>query len=162
MSKTYYQEKFIENVEGFDFNFLSNLLDDTFCSSKTIHTFHSEYLLDATIQVKDVHRNERFFQFYDYLNQCFNPSGMKASIDLFVNFTTGGNSTVHKDYESVKIIGLYGNTFYRFGDQECVLQPGDLLSIESGVIHKAVGLSPRICMSYGNWDKEGDLNKYTV
>tara|TARA_R110000822_G_C15319199_1_gene493551 strand:- start:49 stop:537 length:489 start_codon:yes stop_codon:yes gene_type:complete len=152
-NQTYYQEKFIENVEEFDFNFISHLLDDVFLKSSTSHTFHPDYILDATYKIKGVHKHEKFKNIHIYLDNMFNKHGGVSNSDLFVNFTTGGNSTVHKDSETVRLIGLYGKTFYRFGDQECIVEPGDLLSIGSGVYHKAVGLSPRICMSYGTWEK---------
>ena len=46
------------------------------------------------------------------------------------------------------ILNLTGKTIYKVGTELFELNPGDLLVIPEGTIHKAMGLTPRITLSY--------------
>ena len=62
---------------------------------------------------------------------------------------TGNRSITHKDDYDVYILGLYGRTLYKVEDKEYCVNVGDLLYIPKNHLHIAIGLTPRINLSYG-------------
>jgi quercetin dioxygenase-like cupin family protein len=86
---------------------------------------------------------------YQLLNNEFNKENKKSDLFLFFSFTSGNKSITHRDEYDVFILGLYGKTVYKVEEEEFILEKGDLLSIKKNQLHKAIGLTPRIILSYG-------------
>jgi len=63
--------------------------------------------------------------------------------------TSGGKSPPHSENYDVYIIGALGRTLYKVEDKEYIIEPGQILHIPKGHLHVAIGLDPRIVMSYG-------------
>ena len=145
-----YKKNFINFEKTFDFNELANLVDNNgFLSEFTSYNIHKEYVLECPIKIKQVQTDPYFDKIYSFLNEEYNKKNLKADVVLFFSFTGGGKSLAHKDRESVTIIGLYGKTMYIVGNEQYLIEKGDLISIPKGIVHRAIGLSPRIILSYG-------------
>jgi quercetin dioxygenase-like cupin family protein len=61
---------------------------------------------------------------------------------------SGNKSITHRDQVNVYILNLFGKTLYYIEDKEYILEKGDLLFIPKNSLHKAIGLTPRICLSF--------------
>ena len=83
------------------------------------------------------------------LNKQFNKENKKSDLFLFFSLTSGNKSITHRDNYDVFIISLYGKTIYTIEEKEFFLEKGDLLCIKKNQLHKAMGLTPRIILSYG-------------
>jgi len=73
-------------------------------------------------------------------------------VDLYVGFTQGASSNIHKDDYNVYLYNLYGRVIYNINKENYMLEEKDLISIKKGDIHQAIGLSPRITLSLGVYD----------
>jgi ribosomal protein L16 Arg81 hydroxylase len=145
-----YKKNFINFEKTFDFNELTNLIDrNGFQSEFTSDNVNKNYILECPIKIKNVESDSFFNNIYFFLNKEHNIKNLKTNIFLFFSFTGGGKSLAHKDEENVIIIGLYGKTMYIIKDKEYLIEKGDLIKIPKGIVHRAVGLSPRIILSFG-------------
>ena len=132
-----------------NFNFISNLLDRNNLFSKISSNWIETFILDSVFQIKNVESDSSFVELYNLLNNKFNKENKKSDLDLFFSFVSGNKSITHRDNYDVFIIGLYGKTLYKVENEEFCVEKGDLLSIKKNELHKAIGLTPRIIISYG-------------
>ena len=70
---------------------------------------------------------------------------------MFFSFKSGATSITHKDQEDVYIIGAMGRTLYKVDDSEFMVEKGDLLKIPANTLHTAIGLTPRVVLSFGTY-----------
>jgi len=145
-----YKKKLINFERTFDFNELANFVDrNGFESEFTSPNIHKDFILEYPIKIKKIQSDSYFNELYFLLNQEYNKKNYEADFFLFFSFTGGGKSLAHKDLENVIIIGLYGKTIYIVENKEYLIEKGDLISIPKGIVHRAIGLSPRIILSFG-------------
>jgi quercetin dioxygenase-like cupin family protein len=79
----------------------------------------------------------------------FNKENKRTTLDLFFSHMRGARGDAHSDQESVHIMGAYGKTLYCINNEEIILERGDRLFIKKGIKHRAIGLGPRIILSFG-------------
>jgi hypothetical protein len=142
-------KKFLSYENEIDFNFISNILDKNNLFSKISSNWIETFILDSVFQIKNVESDSSFVEIYNVLNNKFNKENKKSDLDLFFSFVSGNKSITHRDNYDVFIIGLYGKTLYKVENEEFFVEKGDLLSIKKNELHKAIGLTPRIILSYG-------------
>ena len=142
-------KKFLSYENEIDFNFISNILDKNNLFSKISSNWIETFILDSVFQIKNVERDGSFVEIYNVLNNKFNKENKKSDLDLFFSLVSGNKSITHRDDYDVFIIGLYGKTLYKVENEEFFVEKGDLLSIKKNELHKAIGLTPRIILSYG-------------
>jgi len=132
----------------FDFNKLSLFLDKYNLETKISSNYLNDYILQSVYQVRGVHHTPDFYPIYQKLEQEFNSTGRKSDLDIFFSLVSGSSSITHVDDYKVIILNLTGKTIYKLGTELFELNPGDLLVIPEGTTHKAMGLTPRITLSY--------------
>ena len=132
-----------------DFNFISNLLDRNNLNSKISSNWIENFILESVFQIKKIENDVFFKELYNQLNSKFNKENKQSDLDLFFSFVSGNKSITHRDDYDVFIIGLYGKTLYKIENEEFYVEKGDLLLIKKNELHKAIGLTPRIILSYG-------------
>lgn len=138
--------KFENNV---DFNFLSNLLNRNHFESEFTSNWLKEYVFNSVFRIKSVQSDPFFEGTFNNLQEKYNTQKLPADLDVFFSLKMGSASITHMDNYDVFIIGLYGETIYNLEGKEYRVCPGDLLQIPKGVTHTAVGMTPRIILSYG-------------
>jgi ribosomal protein L16 Arg81 hydroxylase len=144
------KKKFFNFVKEFDFNSLINLLDTNDIESTfACANVHNNYVLESPFKILNAQKDKYFNDLFIYLNKEFNTKNLKSDIYLFFSFTSGGKGLAHSDVEDVHIVGLHGKTMYIVENKEHLVEKGDLLIIPKGVAHRAIGLSPRIILSFG-------------
>mgnify|MGYP003132902626 FL=1 len=147
--KITYVKKFTQNLQNYNFDTLSTLIDDY-----SLNVVNKGNFVDFnhTWQVKDVHKvNTDFLIFLDFFSKIFYyTSEARDGVDLFFSFVTN-TGVSHVDTEDVFLIGMYGKTIYRITDtkKDYVLEHGDLLHIPKGIRHKSISSTPRIIASVG-------------
>ena len=133
-----------------DFNQFTEILSsDNYCSQVSANYLNA-YMLQTIFKVRDVHTHSFFNDIIKKI--CFFkqiPIGSKVDAFLFIAFTQGSVSIIHKDDHDVFLYGLYGKTLYLVEKENYMLDQGDLLHIEKGKLHQALGLTPRITLSLG-------------
>ena len=132
-----------------DFNFISNLLDRNNLCSSISSNWIERFILESVFKIENVEKDVFFIDIYQMLNKQFNKENKKSDLFLFFSFTSGNKSITHRDNYDVFIISLYGKTIYTVEEKEFFLEKGDLLCIKKNQLHKAMGLTPRIILSYG-------------
>ena len=142
-------KKFCSFKETIDFNFISNLLNRNNMSSRISSNWIESFILDSVFKIENVENDYFFNEIYNLLKSKFNKENKKSDLFLFFSFTSGNKSITHRDDYDVFLLGLYGKTIYIVENEEFCLEQGDLLSIKKNELHKAIGLTPRIILSYG-------------
>jgi len=133
-----------------DFNKLTEILSSDNYSSQISGNYLNGFMLQTIFKVRDVHTNSLFINLINKICTFKKiPIGSKLDAFLFVAFTQGANSIIHKDEYDVFLYGLFGETLYIIEKEKYNLKPGDLLHIEKEKTHQALGLSPRIVLSLG-------------
>jgi mannose-6-phosphate isomerase-like protein (cupin superfamily) len=132
-----------------DFNKLTELLSTNNYSSKLSGNYLNLHILQATYQIKNVHQDEFFTNLINKIIKDFNLINCKLDLDLFVGFTQGASSIIHKDGYDVFLYNLYGETVYIVNKEKYILKQGDIIRINKGEIHQVIGLTPRIVFSLG-------------
>jgi len=56
-------------------------------------------------------------------------------------------------FQVVKVIRSLGRTLYRVEGREYIVASGDILFIPEGHLHVAIGLEPRITLSFATFKK---------
>lgn len=136
--------------QDFDFNELAKMVDNSnFTSEFCSHNVHQSFILEYPMKISNVESYPFFCDFFKFFNENNNENKKRSNIVLFFSFTAGGKGLAHKDEEDVTILGLYGKTLYIVEDNHYIVEKGDVIYIPSGVVHRAIGLSPRIVMSFG-------------
>jgi ribosomal protein L16 Arg81 hydroxylase len=142
-------KNFFSFKEKFDFNSLSNLLDRNNLINRVSSNWIQDYIMDSVFKVKNVEKDFYFYEIFNLLNNQFNKLNKQTDLFLFFSLVSGNRSITHRDNYDVYIIGLHGKTFYKVEEKEFLLEEGDMLCIPKNMLHKAIGLTPRICLSYG-------------
>jgi mannose-6-phosphate isomerase-like protein (cupin superfamily) len=143
-------KSFLQFPEEFDFQKLSGFLDRNNFSTRLVSNWKDNYVLESIIQVKWVHKSPEFGPLHADLEKQFNPEKKESNIDMFLSMVSGVSGPAHIDEEeSVHLIQLYGSVVYKLEDGMYELEPGDMLRVPSGKLHKAIGLTPRMTLSYG-------------
>jgi quercetin dioxygenase-like cupin family protein len=142
-------KNFCSFKEPIDFNSISYLLDRHNLKSTLSSNWIGEFILESVFKIEDVQKDFMFKEIFNLLNNTYNKENKKSNLYIFFSFVTGNKSTTHIDDYDVYILGLYGKTFYKIEQDEFYVEPGDLLYIPKNKLHKAVGLGPRIILSYG-------------
>ena len=147
-----FSKKFFTFKEKFDFNSISILSDGNNFNSSISSNWIGNYILESVFQIKNIDRDVYFTEIFNFLNGKFNKNNNKTDLDLFFSLVSGNKSITHRDEHSVFMIGMYGKTLYKVEEKEFILSEGDLLCIPKNKVHKAIGLTPRICLSYAVYD----------
>ena len=133
-----------------DFNKLTEILSVDNYSSVISSNYLNNYILQTIFKITNVHTNDFFT---DIINKIcsYKKVPIKSKIDafLFVSFTQGTNSIIHRDAYDVFLYGLFGETLYVIEKEKYNLAEGDLLHIKKNKTHQALGISPRIVLSIG-------------
>ena len=137
----------IEN--GFNFNDLSVLLDRNNFKSKISSNNMDIFILQSVFQVREVQNTKEFSSIFARLNKTFNGKNLPSDLDIFFSMVSGAASISHTDEYDVYIINLFGKVVYKIEDEIYNLDVGDLIHIPKNTHHQAIGLSPRIILSYG-------------
>ena len=142
-----FKKKYIKFNKSIDFNFISDVIYSGNYKSQISSRYLNEYILESIFQIKTI--DDVFGDLLTKLNQEYNKYNHKSDLDNFYSMVAGTKSNTHKDSYEVYIIGGKGRTLYKIGNKEYIVEPGDLLHIPSNVVHTAIGLDPRIIISYG-------------
>jgi len=145
-----FKKNFIKFEESIDFNFISKILSlgdhESFIASR----WNASYILESVFQIRNIQDNNNGFKkMFDELNKKYNLKKYKSDLDIFYSLISGTRSNTHRDSYHVYIIGAYGRTLYKVEDKEYIVGPGDLLHIAPYQLHTAIGIDPRIIMSFG-------------
>ena len=132
-----------------NFDYISKLIDTNNYRSVFSGNWNSDTVLNSSLLISNIEDNEDFKYLYDHLNEEFNKDNKKSNLHIFFSFKSGATSITHKDPEDVYIIGAMGKTFYKIEDKEYFVTKGDLLKIPANTLHTAIGLTPRIVLSFG-------------
>jgi mannose-6-phosphate isomerase-like protein (cupin superfamily) len=132
-----------------DFNNLTELLSKSNYNSKISGNYLNINVLQATYQIKNVHQDEFFTNLINKIIKDFNLINCKLDLDLFVGFTQGASSIIHKDGYDVFLYNLYGESLYIINKEKYILKHGDIIRINKGEIHQVISLTPRIVFSLG-------------
>jgi len=147
-------KSFIDFKEEFGFKELSGLLDRNNFSTRIVSNWKDDYVLSSVFQVKWVHKTPEFSAIHEDLDKQLNPNKKESNIDMFFSMSSGVSGPVHIDEEEgVHILQLHGIVIYKLKDGMYELSPGDMLKIPSGELHQAIGLTPRLTLSYGLFNK---------
>jgi hypothetical protein len=141
-------KKFCYFKEQIDFNFISNLLDRNNLQSKISSNFLNDFVFESVFKIEEIEKDFYFKEIFNLLNNTYNKDNKKSDLFLFFSFVSGNKSITHKDDYVVYVLGLYGKTVYKVENEYFTLEAGDLLIIPKNSLHKAIGLTPRICLSY--------------
>jgi hypothetical protein len=132
-----------------DFDFISNLLDRNNFETTFSSNWMQNSIFESVFKIKGVESDLFFKDIFYLLNKNYNKENKKSDLFIFFSMVSGNKGTSHRDDYDVVIIGLYGKTFYKIENEYFMLEPNDLLIIPKNKLHKAIGLTPRICLSYG-------------
>jgi quercetin dioxygenase-like cupin family protein len=144
--------KRIDFKRPIDFNTLSKIMNNGNLKSIIASNYLNEYIFNSVIKVEGVQEDPMFHSLFDYCQKNFNKENLNADLFLFAGFKMGNVSVTHKDNYDVVIIGAHGETVYNLEGKEYRVCPGDLLHIPKNVTHTAIGMTPRIILSYGKYN----------
>lgn len=144
----------------YDFNDLSILLNRNHFLSRISSNYLNDFIFESIFQIQNVHFDYYFLNIYDKLQKEFNTSDSESNLSIFSSLVSGIKSPVHWDVTDVLLLGLHGKVLYKINDiEEYILEPSDLLIIPQGVKHMAIGITPRITLSYGIFNQLDDGTK---
>jgi ribosomal protein L16 Arg81 hydroxylase len=149
MNKKYYYRKFIKSDTEFNFSKLSEFLDKNNFKSMISSNYLNDFILESVFQVRSIQNTLEFNNVFNELNKKFNIKNLRSDLDIFFSMVSGASSITHFDNYDVFIINLFGRVVYKVGGDIITLEPGDLIHIPKNIIHKAIGLTPRIILSFG-------------
>ena len=135
-----------------DFNNFTELLSNSNYVSKLSGNWINLHILQATYQIKNIHHEKFFSNLINKIIKDFNLSNSKIDLDLFVGFTQGASSIIHRDDYDVFLYNLYGETMCIVEKEKYILKQGDIIRINKQETHQVIGLSPRIVFSLGVYD----------
>lgn len=142
-------KNFCSFKETIDFNFISNLLDRNNFETHFSSNWANNHVFESVFKIQNVESDNFFKEIFNLLNKNYNKENKKSDLFIFFSMVSGNKSITHKDNYDVIIIGLYGKTIYKIENELFTLEPSDLLFIPKNKLHKAIGVTPRICLSYG-------------
>lgn len=144
LTKNFYS--FEENI---DFNFISDLLDRGNFNSMITSNFLNSFILESVFKINCTEHDSSFYKLFHLLQNKFNKDNKKSDLHLFFSLVSGNKSITHRDENDVYILGAHGKTLYRINNEDFIVEKGDLLYIPRHQLHKAIGFTPRISLSYG-------------
>tara|TARA_R110002020_G_C15956814_1_gene746181 strand:+ start:114 stop:593 length:480 start_codon:yes stop_codon:yes gene_type:complete len=150
----YFKKKAIKFKERIDFNYISAMLNAGNYPTSPSSRWLTEYIFDSVFEIKGVHKHKPLKDLFQFLNKNFNTKKLKTDMNLFMSYVSGCKSNTHRDKYDVWIIGCLGRTLYKIEDREYTVERGDILHIPTQHLHVAIGLEPRIVLSYAT---RGDL-----
>tara|TARA_R100001509_G_scaffold84614_1_gene48113 strand:+ start:261 stop:719 length:459 start_codon:yes stop_codon:yes gene_type:complete len=145
----FYKKDFIKIKQDIDFNFLSEILQESEYRSIISKQYHQDYVLNTSMQILNVEDNPKLKNIYNTLNKNFNPNNIKTDLHIFFSFNSGCSGRPHRDPYGVFLLGVYGKTVYLVEEKEYVLEKGDVLTIPQNALHKSISITPRIVLSLG-------------
>ena len=153
--KVTYVKDFVFLERNYDFNLLSNLMEENECIINQKSNIGN--LKDVFQILKVSNTLKEFKTFFDFLSKLFKyKRDSRDEVDLFFSFVSQVGNT-HVDIEDVFIIGLKGTTIYRVFDKiniDYEINKGDMIFIPYGTKHKVIGITPRIIASIGFFDRK--------
>jgi hypothetical protein len=148
-------KNFASLTREYDFNLISNLMEENYLSASPKTTFGN--LGDIFHIYKVSNCLQEFKTFFDFLTKlCKYERHLKDEVDLFFSLVSQVGNT-HVDNSDVFIIGLKGKTIYKvfdFENKDYTVEKGDMIFIPKNIKHKAVGINPRIIASIGFYGKK--------
>tara|TARA_R110000824_G_scaffold294838_1_gene483232 strand:+ start:3361 stop:3816 length:456 start_codon:yes stop_codon:yes gene_type:complete len=151
MSNVNFKKGMVDFKKNIDFNYISELLDNANYESTFSSDWDKSYIFKSIFKINNVQDHDDFKDFYNYCEKNFNKNKSKSNLLMFFSLKSGTTSATHKDTEDVYILGVKGKTWYKVSNKEYIVEKGDLLKIPANSIHTAIGLTPRIIVSYGVW-----------
>jgi ribosomal protein L16 Arg81 hydroxylase len=142
-------KNYLKAEPAFDFNKLSEFLDKNNFISVISSNYLNNYICESVFQIREIQKTKEFNSVFNKLNTEFNKNNFKTDLDIFYSLVSGACSVSHEDEYSVVIINLYGKVVYKLADNIVTLNPGDLIKIPKKTFHKAIGITPRIVLSFG-------------
>ena len=150
--KEIFFKSFLPQPPEFDFNEISGILDRNNFSTRIVSNWKTDYMLQSVFQIFRVHLTPEFNPLWQEMEKKFNPEKLDSNFDMFFCMSSGVSGPVLIDAEeSVHIIQVKGTVVYKLVDKMYELNPGDMLNVPSGELHQAIGLTPRITLSYGRF-----------
>jgi ribosomal protein L16 Arg81 hydroxylase len=146
---SHFKKKFLKIEPVFDFNKLSQFLDKNNFKSIISSNYLNDFILESVFQIRSVQNTSEFNSVFNELNKNFNKESLRSDLDIFFSMVSGASSITHSDNYVVFIINLFGKVVYKVGNDIITLEAGDLIHIPKNIIHKAIGLTPRIILSFG-------------
>ena len=150
----YFKKKAIKFKERIDFNYISAMLNAGNYPTSPSSRWLTQYIFDSVFEIKGVHKHKPLKDLFQFLNKNFNTKKLKTDMNFFMSYVSGCKSNTHRDKYDVWIIGCLGRTLYKIEDREYTVERGDILHIPIQHLHVAIGLEPRIVLSYAT---RGDL-----
>jgi mannose-6-phosphate isomerase-like protein (cupin superfamily) len=144
-----FKKNFLKTESVFDFNKLSQFLDKNNFKSIISSNYLNDFILESVFQIRSIQNTLEFNNIFNELNKNFNKENLRSDLDIFFSMVSGSSSITHSDNYDVFIINLFGKVVYKVGGDIITLEPGDLIHIPKNIIHKAIGLTPRIILSFG-------------
>jgi ribosomal protein L16 Arg81 hydroxylase len=145
-------KNFLKLQNNFDFNFLSTMVDSNNFITKVSSNCHHDLILETVFKIQNVEKENYFKELFNYFNEKLNINKKRSDLYIFFSLMSGTSSITHRDNYDVYILGLFGKTLIKIENNEFIVEPGDLLYIEKNKLHKAIGITPRITLSYGMYD----------
>jgi len=152
MENKIFEKDIVKFKEKIDFNTISKIMDRGNLKSEISSNWLQQYVFNSVIKIMDLQQDPMFYGLYNHLNENYNPEKFDANLYAFISFKMGNTSITHRDPYDVIIIGAYGETIYNLEGKEYRVCPGDLLKIPKGITHTAIGMTPRIILSYGKYN----------
>ena len=143
--------------EEYNFNNLSALLNRNHFQSRISSNYLNDFIFESIFQIHNVHLDNDFIDIFDKLENKFNTSNTESNLCIFSSLVSGIKSPAHDDITDVLLLGLHGKVLYKINNtEEYILEPSDLLIIPKGTKHMAIGITPRITLSYGMFPQTED------
>jgi len=150
----YFKKKVIKFKEPIDFNYISNMLNSGNFESMPSSRWLTRYIFDSVFEIKNIQKHEPLKDLFQFLGQNFNTKKLKQDLNFYISYVSGCKSNTHRDLYDVWIIGCLGRTLYRVEGREYIVASGDILFIPEGHLHVAIGLEPRITLSFATFKKK--------
>ena len=152
-NKVTFIKDFTKFSKTYDFNFISEILNKY--DLQVFNTRDVGYATELQRTFKIVNTSfvaKEFKIIENFLDKIFKyTKDDRDLMDIYVCFVSQV-SGAHQDMEDVFIINVKGSVIYQVSEEEekyYKLDEGDLIYIPKNVIHKAIGVTPRITISYG-------------
>ena len=108
----------------------------------------NEKILNSVFQLRKIQDHPLFEEFNKKIIKDFKITS-SWDLDMFLSFAPGASGNVHSDEYEVLILNVLGIQCYKHGNENYILKPGDLISFKRGEPHQAIGIDPRISLSFG-------------
>jgi mannose-6-phosphate isomerase-like protein (cupin superfamily) len=141
-------------LKHFDFNDLVKIIDRNNIETELNGNWLRNYIFDNSFFLKNVQKDRELFPLYKDLNIIFNKEKKYSDMHFFVSFSSGGKCNPHIDVYDVYILGFYGKTLYKNEEEQIILEPGKILHIPKGEEHRAIGITPRIVLSFACYEND--------